>query len=172
VMAAVVVIGLLAGATAWSLASSARSATAEELVSRLEHADRVARLASRRLGRPVTMVIDLDEQTIHRRMTLADGSIETSPTTRLPAAFRLDRVVLPAAPDRIAPRRIDDEAVSIDYRGGRSASYAMRLTADDSAAPHRWLIFAGLTGQMTVTEHEQEIDNLFALLSGGRADTD
>jgi hypothetical protein len=67
--------------------------------------------------------------------------------------------------------------VEIGYSvGGRSVSYAIRLTftdVDSQTPPEErgvWMVFSGLTGQLMLVQDEEEIENLFAMLTAGRPD--
>jgi len=174
VLAVIALLGLLAGATAWSLAGTAQRASVDEMVGRIAHADRMARFAAQRLGQPTVLVIDLDKQRLVRRVTLPDGTIESAPALGIPAELRLDRLVMPGEPGsaevntRRPGRHFDRGEVTINFSAqGRSVSYGLRLADDEGS---RWLVFAGLTGQMTEINDEDEMDNLFALLTSGRPD--
>lgn len=167
VLAVLVVLGLLAGATAWSLADTADRATAEEVFGRIAHADRLARIAAERTGQNCVLRYDLDAQQMRRVLTDADGTQEAGHVVGLPKGLAIDRIVVHQL-DRVTSHERGDVTVAYSARG-RSISYAVRVAHDGT---HTWLIFAGLTGQMTVTDHEREVDNLFALLAGGRPDAD
>jgi prepilin-type N-terminal cleavage/methylation domain-containing protein len=176
VLAVVALLGLLAGATAWSLAGAAQRATFDEVAGRIAHADRMARFAGQRIGRPTVLTIDLDKQWLIRRIAREDGSVETAPALGVPRDMRIERVVLAGEPrsgdmnTRRPGRHIDRGQVEIAYSThGRSVTYGLRLEGEDDS---RWLVFAGLTGQMTEIDDEDEVDNLFELLTSGRPDAD
>jgi hypothetical protein len=122
----------------------------------------MARLAGQRLGRPCVLRFDLARQRVWRVME-DDGAVEDSHAVRLSGGCRVDRV---AVGDLVAGT--DSGVVDIAYSmSGRSSSYAVRLTRKDWSG---WLVFAGLTGQVTLIEHEDEVQSLFSVLASGRAD--
>ncbi len=176
-MAVVLLLGLLAGAVAWSLAENVEAAGRADAVGRVVQADCLARMAARRLGRPSVLRIDLEAQRLWR-VTPAPGGpagpgAETSHPVDVPAGYRIDRV---AVADAAATR--DAGIVEIAYStGGRSASYALRLVRADrdetpagADAPGPWLVVAGLTGHVSLNHDEADVDNLLALLAAGRPD--
>ncbi len=172
-LAVIVVLGLLAGAAAWSLAGDAEAATYENVVGKLAHHERTARLAANRLGQTCVLRYNLNAQRISRFDT-ADRM--ATPAWRLPAPYRIDRIVIhrPGGGDDAGHHgfgeRYDAGTVEIDIsRAGRSATYAIRVANNQQQG---WLVFSGLTGQMTRINDAQEVDNLFAMLAGERPDAD
>jgi prepilin-type N-terminal cleavage/methylation domain-containing protein len=197
VMAAVALMGLLAMATVWSLAEDARNYRQADVAGRIAQADRMARLAAQRLGRPCVLRFDLGRQRV-RRVAADDGpGEEPAHTLRLPAPYRIDRVLVCSAgvpegggPQPLGAARTDWGAVDIAFStAGRSATYAVRLSlasrlarlatkdsgglktgADALDSRPTWLVFSGLTGQMVLTNDEDEIENLFAAIATGGPD--
>lgn len=178
VMAVVTLLGLLAAATAWSLAGDARRGTRADVIGQIVHADRLARLAAQRSGLPCRLRIDMDAQCLWRVEEGNQAGEEASHGIKWSTDFRVARVILApmaasagqVAGDTIA--RVDDGAVDIGYStGGRSVTYAVQLVAVDSGETS-WLLFSGLTGQMTLIDHEDELDKLLAILATGRPDAD
>lgn len=184
VMAVVLLLGLLAGATVWLMADDARRASRAEAMARLAHADRTARLAARRLGRPCVLRCDLAAQRLRRVVGGAKDEEAVSHAVELPAGYRIARITLPSAPGRSPRARgvetghdVETGTVDIAYStAGRSPSYAVRLDfeGDRSRRPDedagRWMVVAGLTGQVMVVQNEKEVDNLFQALAGRRPD--
>jgi prepilin-type N-terminal cleavage/methylation domain-containing protein len=130
-MAVVALLGLLAGAVAWSLADTVERATRGELRARLMEADRRARQAARRRGAPHRLRLDLAAQHVQRRR----GGEADALARAIPAPWTLTRVrVAPGteAPGyraaRAAPRpgRGGQAEIGISA-GGRSPSNALRL---------------------------------------------
>jgi len=182
VLAVVVLLGLLAGATAWSLAGDARRADRRNVIEQLAHADAMARLAAERFGRPVTLRIDLDHQRITRIVTVDANTEETGHAVRLPDEVRLTAVRIAAGPDPLPGRRtglrtgeFDAGVVNIPFSdAGRSATYAVRIEARDpetDRARATWLTIAGLSGQTMEIHDPETVDNLFAALDA-RPDAD
>ena len=158
VMAVIVLLGLMAGAVTWSFARNVRGASRETAMSQVMRADRMARLAARRFGRPCVLRIDIGAQRVWRVVEVG-SRIEKSPATSV-SGCRLDRIA-------IAGAVADSGIVDVPYStAGHSASYGIRLVRQDWRG---WLIFCGLTGQATVIENEQEAQNLLSL-AGARPD--
>ena len=189
VMAVVALIGLLAAATAWSLAGDAQRATRADVLDRLIHADASARLAAQRLG-PSTLNIDLDTQQL---WVVSPGSGADEPQAghrlKLPRGHRIEHVFILAAPKPTSnkpPRErvvVDRGVVEIPVSPeGLSRTYAIEWTgpapedtnsnARRSGLQTTWLVFAGMTGQVTQHDDEQAIDKLFAALARTRVDAD
>ncbi len=186
VMAVVALLGLLAGAVVWSMTDEAKRWSREDAVGRIAHADRRARIAARRLGRPCVLRFDLDRQVVCRVVFDDDGTEMPGHVLDLPVGHRIDRVVFARAassalvPGGPAARGKESGVVDVACStAGRSASYALRLVSGSGTAPRgapagrgdgRWLVFAGLTGQMVLDCEDDEVDNLFAVLETGRPD--
>ncbi len=170
VMIVVALLGLLAGATAWSLAADARRGTRRGVLDRLVHADRMARLASRRLGRPCVVRFDLERWRVERIEDRPDGPPRATHAWTLPKGVRLDRIATAAdagAATRPAPgrRKAEPTVVDIPYStAGRSPTYAVRLVGGEEAEA-TWMIFAGLTGHVTWDHEPKDVDNLLEALS-------
>lgn len=165
-VAVIALIGLIVGATAWSMTGRVRGSTRANVVSRLAFADRMARLAAQRLGRPGSLRFDLAEQRVSRSMD-GDGRSELH-SLPLPRGVRIERVMV-AGREVSADTR--DAVVTIPMSsGGRSATYAVRILfadadpqAADGLGPRGgWIVFAGLTGQVTLVSDDSDVENLFA----------
>lgn len=187
VMAVVALLGLLAGAVVWSMTDEAKRWSRADAAGQIAHADRRARIAARRLGRPCALRFDLDRQVVYRVTLDVAGTEAPGHVLALPVGHRIDRIVFARAasstfgPGGPAARGKDSGVVDVAYStAGRSASYAVRLVSADRSggrnAPAgsddggRWLVFAGLTGQMVLDHDDDEVDNLFAALATGRPD--
>jgi hypothetical protein len=183
-MAVVVLLGLLASATAWSMIQQARQASLTHVISGLSNADQMARLSSRRLGRPCMLVINLESQTLQRLDLREDQNPTAGHTWRVPSGHSIEQVSIARGADSAdaIARSFTAGTVEIPFSiGGRSPTYALKLKAPprstaDSApgqtpAEH-WLVFSGLAGQMTELHDATHVDNLFTLLAIGRPDAD
>ncbi len=173
VIAVIVLLGLVTGAAAWVLTDNARHSTRGKVVEEIAHADRMTRFTAECLGRRCVLRLDLDRQRIRRLIDDEHGR-QVLHGLKVPDGYRISRVVLGRAfasgrnTDRWRRRRIDMGEVDIPFSaGGRSMSYALRLDSDDGRV---WLIFAGLTGQVTQLHDEQEVNNLFTAIAKARPD--
>jgi len=163
VIAVVVLIGLLAGATAWLLAEDARSGTRAEVASRISHADRSARLAGMRMGRPCVLRFDLGRNRLRRVFRDSEGREQSSHSVTLPDGYRIDRIVTVRPVSSRGSVTSDSGVVEIPYStGGRSVSYAVRLSSQGGAW---WMVVSGLTGHVTANQNEQDVYKLFSALS-------
>lgn len=190
VMAVVALIGLLAAATAWSLADDAQRAEREDVIDRLIHADAAARTAARRLG-PHTLQIDLERQRVWMQgATDGSGRLSSSHTFALPSGFRIDQVVwidpTLGQTDRDGQReQLVQSAGNVEIAissQGLTRTYAVKLTGpssmDDQASSNEqpkddtWLLFSGMTGDVTSTLDAYEVETIMAMLAGTRPDVD
>jgi len=191
VMAVVALLGLLAGATVWSITSDADRATQSDATSRLTHVDAMARLAARRFA-GTTLHIDLAKQAVwYAPLGIAPDAADADPrsqSTTMPGRHRIARVWLVELPKssgtvRAAPRveQIDSGQVAISVSAnGHSTTYALEVVGPSPAGSQAntnnadyttvWLLFAGLSGQATTHHDEKTIQDIFARLAGTRAD--
>lgn len=168
VMAVVVLLGIIASATAWSLAQDAARAQSVGLAQRLEAFDRMSRLLAIRHDAPVRMMIDLDGRRLSRQMGQEDQWVESGHDLRWGSKLRVTRVLLASgwreADAGVLAIRVDRGLVQVPVsRAGRSVSYALEISVpggDDQDPPPRWLVICGLSGQMVWMNDEGEIEQL------------
>ncbi len=172
VIAVVVLLGVLAGSAVWLMTEQVQRGSRAGATGQMSYADRMARLASSRLGRHCILRFDLDSQQIVRY----DGpearrKINVGLGVTMPVRFRIDRIVRVAETASSPGTGLDvreNGVVDIEFGpSGRSQSYALRLKTGEESF---WIVFSGLTGQLTSLDDEKKIDNLFALLATGRPD--
>ncbi len=169
VVLVVALLGLMAGATTWSLAASAQRGSREHAFGQLAGLDRAARLTAERLGEPVVLRFDLDKQRVRRFVVSERDRHAASHTLTMPRGVKIDRVVTAGSDGRGGA---DADTFDVAFStGGRSVSYALKLVADDPRTA-QWMVVGGLTGQVTMGFDEDEVDNLFATLAAGRPDAD
>ena len=181
VMAVVVILGLLATATVFSLADEVQTTGRSDVIDRLVHEDQLARLADRRTGDACVLEFDLDRQRLRRVDNLA-GEPRPAHAWKLPDACRIAQVLRsgdastdPASP---APASVENGAAEVTFGyGGYAETYALRLeckTAPQSGGqPDEqtvWLVFAGLTGQKMLLQNEDDVRKLLAALAAPRPD--
>ncbi len=171
VMVVVLLMGLLAGAVALSLGGDVADSVRGNVVGRIAETDHLARLAARRMGGRTELQIDLDEQLLRYVSRVGEADEHGSHAVRLADAHVVDRVLMGGS-STSAIREIEKGTVHIAMsENGHSASYALRVSTRSDG--HRtWLVFAGLTGQVTVLEDEEDAYELFETLSTGRIDAD
>ena len=166
VLAVVALLAVLSGGLMWAMAGDMSRASKEDAIQKLTHADRTARLAARRLGVSFALCIDLDRQRLWRE-PIDDADHPRSTPVAIGSGYRIDRVMLPGNVHETGRVSIP---VSTE---GRSVTYAVRLAppaasmdATDTPSEPVWLVIAGLTGEVTRGDEDDEIDNLFDTLDG------
>ncbi len=172
VMAVVMLLGLLAGATIWLMTRQARQSQQDLAVIRITGADRDARLAARRTRPQCLLRFDLDRQEIYRLRRDPAGRETRTHRVSFPAGFRVARVLIAeaetAGPSTSFRRGESTGLVEIPFSpAGRSPTYAVALESEHNRT---WLIVSGLTGQTSLEENDKTVENLFATLATGRPD--
>jgi prepilin-type N-terminal cleavage/methylation domain-containing protein len=155
-MAVVVIMALLTSAAAFSFSDALRAARFSEAQQLIRGLDASARLSARGSGAEVAIVFDLDEGKLSRREKGRDGP--ASYEAWLPASYKIDRV-------RVGNQISSEGEVAIVVSAsGIGRTYAVRLAGPGS---QRWLLFAGLTGQITQVEveNESQLDAIFATIT-------
>lgn len=177
VMAVVALLGLLAGATAWSLAGEARRQTREEIIAQIVQTDLHCRVAATRTGQSHDLVFDLDEQAIWRRGPEQSETENGSHRMKIAGDYRIDRVLTSDVAHGSSPSNGGDLFVRIDAGelaitcgpAGCTTSYALRIVHEPTGES-TWLLVAGLTGQTILIQNESEIEDIFTHLATGRTD--
>src|SRR5438874_4575460 len=140
-MLAVMLLALLTGAAALSFVKPVRAARNREAIALVKRADALAREEAQRFGRPVRLQFDVSKSAIRR----GDSVLQ------LPHGCTLREV-------RTSDQSIPDGEFDLEISSlGLSHSYALHLQAPDL---DEWLIFAGLSGEMTTTTHESQVEQL------------
>jgi len=190
VMAVVALIGLLAAATAWSLADDAQRATHDDVIDRLTYTDELARAAARRMG-PRTLHIDLEHQRVWvQGSNDSSGRPESSHALAMPSGFRIEQVLW-LDPTSESINLNNKRETIVESAGevqipisseGISRTYAIKLNGPTPAGERvsnneetkldTWLLFSGMTGQVTSDLNEYEIQTILAMLASTRPDAD
>jgi type II secretory pathway pseudopilin PulG len=145
---AVVILALLTSAVAMSFAEPLKKARARDAAEMVQAFDQTSRAAARRSGKMIEMTFDLFENSLARRERDA-----TTSRSQLPGGYVIDRF-------RSADRNISSgEAVVTCAPMGISRSYALRLRGPGL---DRWIVFAGLTGQISTVQDEDSLNAIFA----------
>ena len=143
--AVLALMAVIAAVAAVSLAGPRRRAAADGAVGQVTFADAQARQATVAGDQPQVLVIDLAVGRLSRSVN--DGP----PTTLadLPGDVRVQRV-------RLGSDVVDFGQVRVPVSAaGRSPSYAVGLS---TPAGPRWLVVAGLTGQVTAVTDDAEAE--------------
>jgi prepilin-type N-terminal cleavage/methylation domain-containing protein len=144
-MIAIAILAMLTTAAVLSFARPLREAQHRDAIELIRLIDTQARTDARHFDRRVKLVFDLDRGIVERR----DAGDAVISRTMLPV--RIDET-------RIAGERNFRDATIAISPLGLSQTYAVRIVSHE----HRqWLVFAGLSGQMTVLNDERELSNIF-----------
>ena len=161
VMIVVVIMAMLAASVRFSFRRPMQHAAQSDAIELMHHFDSYARISANRFNRATQLVFDLENQS----MTRIENDAEVS-TLRLPSAIHLTEL-------RTAHHRISDSRHVVNLSPpGVGPTYAVHLEGADF---DRWLLFAGMTGEMSTAYHEQQLDSIFTTLaahSAQRTDAD
>ncbi|MDB5296724.1 MAG: hypothetical protein JWO31_2707 [Phycisphaerales bacterium] len=175
-VAVLALAALLATAATVSLKGTRRDAAVDDAAGRWRAYDAAARDLARQSGRPVTLRIRAggggtgDAGPVARRLD-ADGRADLGPPVDLPGGpdgVRVDRVLTPpvGADPGAGVSAGSGGAVDVPVSArGFGPSYAVRLAGPGGRT--RWLLVAGLTGEVRTVPDEQYVRNTFRLLAGG-----
>ena len=152
-IAVIVILALLSTAAAMSFSRPLQATRARDAVNQICALDASARQAARRFGKPVQIIFDLADHTIQRRERDA-----ITFSSALPAGGKIDEI-------RTSARRESLGEVFIDCSAsGMSRTYAVHVVGPQL---DRWVLFAGLTGQITQITDVAELDSIFPPTTGG-----
>ena len=157
-MLAVLMMALLASAVAMSFSRPLQSARAREAISQVHFADAAARQAARQFSTPVKLILDPSSNSITR---YEGEHLRTSMT--LPPAIRMQEIIV----GRHATW--EDRAEVSFSSSGLSRSYAIHLTGP---AFDQWVLFAGLSGQMTWVSDEKTLRSMLDIAAPAGRDAD
>ena len=158
-VAVLAIVALLTAGVSLSLRGALRDAHAEDAASRLVAFDALARQEARRLNRPSELHIDPHDGRVWRReVSASGGDHETGVALVLPPGVAIDEVFTARGRSRAT------ETITIACSAsGRTASYAILLSGPGER--RRWIMFAGLTGQSRLIEHDRNVQDIFGVLS-------
>jgi prepilin-type N-terminal cleavage/methylation domain-containing protein len=154
-MLVVLLIGALAGAAAMSFVRPLRAARLRATIEQIRAFDATARQVARRSGREVEIVIDPYYRQLVRREEGRDISI-----FRLPDGLRIEHVRTSGE-----ARQGSELTLAISPHGW-SRSYAVRLVGHEF---DRWLLVAGMSGQVTVIEDESHVQDILSRAASAAA---
>lgn len=155
---AVLIMALLASAVAFSLSQPIQGARLREALSQLQSCDGLARQNARQSPRPVRLIISPTANAIDR---LEGEQLRFRST--LPIGCRITQVIVGRHATWI------DRATITFSASGLSRTYAVRLQAPSF---DRWVLFSGLSGQMTLVQDERTLRTILDGLAPTRRDAD
>lgn len=150
-LAVIVLLGIISTAAALTFRSSLQSASSTEAVAQFKYLDSTSRQRAQRFNQPVELIFDTSNGTISRR----EGSKrnDESFTASLPRGFSIDAI-------NVAGNSIFNGEASITCSPtGLTPSYAIHLIGPNF---DQWLLFAGLSGQVTLVKDEETIQDILA----------
>lgn len=150
-MLAVMLMALLAGAVAMGFSQPLKSSRTVDAIEVVRSFDNMARQSAVASGSNARLVFDVAQNSL----MLRDGAELTQLRSRisLPQGCRIDAV-------RIDEHLVSSSEAILDISPhGWSKTYAVHLLCPGS---DRWLVFAGMTGQMTQVQNESEIPTYHA----------
>ena len=176
-----VLLGLLATATALRLQGVGRLVEIEDAIERIGAMDQHARQLARASGRGGQLVYDLGRNAI--RHVDAQSQADLSKPLILPEWLRLDAIRLDAERDIVSGQiaiAISAEGTSWaealpgagggrHFRGFRGG-YAVRVKHDGLDGGYVWLVVAGIGGQVTVVQSDDQVQRLFEMLNAPTRD--
>lgn len=151
-MMVLLVIGILAATVAIRVRAPLRNASIQEVVDAVAVYDRATRLAARRQGQALAIVVDFADRSLLR--SRADGSTAGVQPLRLPDGYCFAGVL------------IDGEIVATGKPRicccvlGLTSSYALLLEGPDRRT---WVLVAGLSGEILQVETEKEARQILAV---------
>ncbi len=154
-IAVMVILGVMAGAAALSFRPAIEEASARDAVEQVRFLDSTARHRAVRFGKTVEIVFDVSEDALVRR---EGRKLEESLRVGLPGGYSIEQV-------NVSGRGMfDGEAVVACSPQGKSASYAVHVVGPKL---DQWLVFAGMSGQMSVLPGKDEATVLDILAGTG-----
>ncbi len=151
-MAVMLVLGIAAAAVALHVHGPLRAAQTRDVLDALTRFDRACRLAARRQGRPIRIVLDLEHQALRRAH--GDGRDAGAQPLRLPAGHRLEGLLIDGKFVGTGRPHVVCTAMGV------TPSYALHVSG---AGRDRWLVVAGLAGQVFEVDHEQQARQILAV---------
>jgi prepilin-type N-terminal cleavage/methylation domain-containing protein len=144
---AVAIMALAAGAAAMTFAKPLRSAAARQAVEQLCANDAATRQLVRTFDRPAEIVFNLEDQIVQRRQH-----------EQLVFQFSMPRGCA-VVEVRMGQQSFSDGQAIIPFlHRGLSQTYAVHIV---SPAIDRWMIFAGLSGQVLQADDVAKVDEIF-----------
>ncbi len=151
-MIALAILALLSAAVVISFRKPLDRVRAFDAIEQIRQIDSSARLASKRIGRPTEISIDMADQSLawRERGHSADAAFKTT----FPSPMRIEEV-------RTASARRESGEITIECSNlGLSQTYAVKITGGDS--PERWVVVTGLAGQIRTVRDEADVDFILA----------
>ena len=158
--AVLVLLGVLAALATLSLASSVRQSRMDDAVAEFAMHDHLVRQRAQQFGTPLAIDLLVGPADVIR---LHGNSPNDAGPFHLPSGVRITRLLMAGQ----STTRADYGEVSIPCSAqGLTPSYAVQLAS--SGNDRRWLFIAGLTGQATSMNDEQQVEQVLQTLQTSR----
>ncbi|HEV8607953.1 MAG TPA: type II secretion system protein [Tepidisphaeraceae bacterium] len=160
-MLAVVLLGIISAAAAFTFHSSLESARASDVIEQLRYLDSSSRQRAMRFNQSVELTFDVTNSSISRR----EGSKGNDESFRasLPRGYTIDQI-------NIAGQSTFNGQTSLTCSShGYTPSYSLHLLGPNF---DQWLLFAGLTGQLTLVKDESTVQDILANTRQSRRNPD
>ena len=157
---AVLLLSLLASAAVMSFSQPLRGARLQDTIDQIRSFDATARRAAVASGRECRLEFDLASKTLSRRD--GDGLAVLRSRASLAPSFRISDVRI-----GIHSTSVGEAVVDVSPMGA-SRTYALHLIGP---ATDQWVLFAGLSGDMTLVKDEAMLDEIFGQITA-RHNTD
>jgi prepilin-type N-terminal cleavage/methylation domain-containing protein len=150
-----VIVSLVATSVVLSSTGMWRQASMEATISRLESLDQHMRSYARSRGKSCELEFDTFEDQV-RKVYQPEQRLD-QPAIFLGRGFQLERVRMPGSSS--ARRKLNVRF----HANGTSLTYALGFKSADNET--QWLLFAGVSGQLTRLNSERDLDAAFNLIS-------
>lgn len=147
------IVALLVASATVGMSGVAQNARRQSAIESIVEADRSLRSLATARQRAAALLIDLDRRQVFKRFETEDGEAIVQ------KVVSEDR--LAAVATATSRRAAGIEEITYDF-AGRSPTFAIELRRGDEAGS--WLLFAGLTGQMTRVKERQDVEAIFRAL--------
>jgi prepilin-type N-terminal cleavage/methylation domain-containing protein len=150
-----VIISLVAASVVLSSTGMWRQASMEATITRLESLDQHMRSYARSRGKSCELEFDTFED--HVRKVYKLNQRTDQPAIFLGRGFQLERIRMPGSSSIRRKQNVRFHA------NGTSLTYALGFRSVDNET--QWLLFAGISGQLTRLNSERDLNAAFSLIS-------
>lgn len=150
----VAIIGMLTGVVAVRLRGPYRQARFEDVLQRVAVLDGQVRSYTQRFGKPQQLMVDMQNDVLYTRNPGGGRGLSFRETVA--GSADVDRVLLPEGP-------VGGGTATINFsEDGQARSYAVSFRLGKQQV---WLLFSGVTGQVTQLDGETDVREIFQLLA-------
>ncbi len=167
ILVVVLIMGLLAGAASLVLLHSTKTASMEDAIRRVQYLDYITRHSARHSGQGKQIEFDITAGVVIARdeSTSLAGSTQWFQQVKFPEKFQLERVWSATGDEAGQKEGVMQIPCSAQ---GYTPTYALQLLGAEQH--RRWIIIAGLTGEMSECPDAQHIDDVWKMIQGEVAD--